>query len=462
MFGGLAATSLGKVREVVLGEDDIEHVLKESELEEEVEDGVAAADHRRDDDCTAETRARGANVGGLRRGANHRETSLQLLKGNELVHHSGAESFPTGDDGGPSDGQVAAGEELVKGNASGVGVEGAAGEAGVNHGATLGVGGAMVAGDADGDLLGVEGERLRHEGGGHQGADGDLEAMGRFDAVLAESVHLPDMAEEVFGAGGGSRVVEELHGEASHGESLEELAERFGVLVAESLGIAEPVTEFGLDELPDVGCHGMLTEVVGDEPVCAGGYLGGEVGIAGGGELVGGGADDARVGEDGHGRGAGHRLLEAVDGHGGAVGGEAVDGGGRGDAEVAAVAGVFGGELADVVDGAAADRDGDLACDAFPEVLGVAVVGMEARFGGEDDGFVLGDAGLAEEVGDALSGGAPGVLVGDDDGGAVGPEATEGRGDLLEHIRAEDAQTCLQALGDVDFALHGCRCLRTA
>ena len=253
-------------------------------------------------------------------------------------------------------------------------------------------------------------------------------------------------------SGGGAGVMVVLHGEARGGEALEEVGQRLGLAFLEALRVGQPFLQIGLDHAPCAFVDGMFAEGVRDEPVRAAGDFGREIRIAGGGHFEGGGADDGVVGDDGERGGAGDGLLEAVDDHGGAVGGVSVDGGGGGDAEVAVAFRFRGGELRQIVDGSGTDGDGGLPLDDFAEFRNVAVVGVEGGFDREDVRFGLRDARVLQQLGDLFTGGLPCVFVRDDDGRLAGPEFFDVFGDVFQDVVAEHAEFGLKTFGNCDDA----------
>ena len=196
----------------------------------------------------------------------------------------------------------------------------------------------------------------------------------------------------------------------------------------------------------------MFAKRVGDEPIRAARNLRGEIRITGGGHFEGGGADDGVVGDDGERGGAWDGLLEAVDDHGGTVGGVTVNRGGGGDAEVAVAFGFRGGEFRQIVDGSGSDGDGGLSFDDFTELRNVAVVGMKCGFDWEDVWFILRNASVFQQLEDLFTGGLPCIFIRDDDGRLAGPEFFDVFGDVFKNVVAEHAEFGLKTFGNCDDA----------
>lgn len=250
-------------------------------------------------------------------------------------------------------------------------------------------------------------------------------------------LHVPEVGELMFGAGGGTGGLGPLHGEAAHHEAFGETTGGFEVARADAGGIGERVAERELDELPGGGVDGFDAEGVGEDPVCAGGDFGEKVGVAGSVHLRGGAADDFQISQDRDGGGAVEGLFDAVERDGSAEGGVAVHGGGGGDAHVRATQAV-GGEFDEVVDDPGADGDGDGVVGGEPllDLVDEGVFGVEVGVG-EDEGGRVSVAGGSEGGLDLFAGDGEGVGVADEGGGLVWEGFGERGGDGREDVDAD-------------------------
>ena len=261
-----------------------------------------------------------------------------------------------------------------------------------------------------------------HQGGGGERADADFEPVRHGDAVEFEVLHFPQVADHVLGAAGGTGFAVHLHGVARGGESEEDRAD---------VGrVGDPFAQVLLHQVPHVGADRLDPELVGDHPVGAARDLRGEVGITGRGHRSGRGFQDVSVGGDRERREAGQRLLQAVVGHGRAVGRVAVHGACGRDAEVT-VARDRRGAFHEVVDRTAADRDRHaVERHGVGQARGQGVVRVDHRHGRENERLVRVESGGFQDVEQSGPGGLPGVFIGHDPGAA----RLETAADQLRHV----------------------------
>src|SRR5699024_4427902 len=125
----------------------------------------------------------------------------------------------------------------------------------------------------------------------------------------------------------------------------------------ERLWVGQRGTQRPLHQVPHRVLDGFHPELLGNDPVRAGGDLLDQVPHAGGGEPGGRRSHHAVIGHHGGRRGAVPGDLEAVDTDGGAVGGVSVHRGGGAHHHVLALE-FTGGELGQIVQGAGADHHG--------------------------------------------------------------------------------------------------------
>ena len=304
-------------------------------------------------------------------------------------------------------------------------------------------------------------------------------------AVEAVVGHVEDVAEQVLAAGSRAAGAGGLHREAAHREAFEDIRDGLRVEGGDALRVAQVLVEVRIEDIPGGGNDGLRAHQVGDHPLGAGRNLGGEVGIAGGDHPPRCGDQHVHIGDDpGRGR-ALEGLLRVLVGDGGAEGREAVHGGGGGDAQVA-LAVMVGGQLADVVDDARTDGNGDgIRVRGFPEALfgrglGIGRIILDALRGGHvpvqdlvrhfdvaplgmelflvDDVFLRRDAGAGHQGMDGLAAGRPGVDIGDDDGLPAREQLLEYFGHLREDALAhfEDFRVGghFQGRRDAFFGIH--------
>ena len=254
-------------------------------------------------------------------------------------------------------------------------------------------------------------------GGGGKRADAHLEAVRDGLALEREVLHVPVVRHLVFRAARGARGSHRLHGERAHHEALAELA-HFALVARGTTGrVGERVAQRTLHELPRERMDGLRADEVGDDPVRAGRNLRDEVGVAARGHLLRRGGGNGAVDDTAERGLAVHRLLHAVLGDGGAVGGVAVHRGGRTHDHVAQTQ-LAARALRKVVDHARTDGNRDCAVrgsDGLAHLLHLRVGGVEIGAVGIDD--MLGDvaSGGLQEVDHARACDGPRTRVVDDD-----------------------------------------------
>ena len=190
--------------EVSFGEDGVQHGVEIVELVEHVEAGVALADHARDGGGAFAAGDIRADVGGIDGAAEEFEACAEFVERDELLHDAVAHDVPLFIDQLAAGGELVAFEILGEGDLEGVFIELRAFEEAGDLGFALRIRLAGAVFREAADVGGGDLEGLRHEGGDDQRAEGDLEAVGRIDAVLLEVVHLPCVAAEMLRSGGGA------------------------------------------------------------------------------------------------------------------------------------------------------------------------------------------------------------------------------------------------------------------
>ena len=252
------------------------------------------------------------------------------------------------------------------------------------------------------------------------------------------------MRKHVLAARGGAARSRRLHGESRKRQTFEEARERIGVAFAKFPRMVQPFRQRFLHEPPGDVVDGFVSRAqrVCDDPVRPARDLGHEVGVAGGRQGVWRPAQHADVRHDATRRAARDGLLEALRRHGRAMRGKAVHGGGRGDAEVAAVE-LFRGELAEIVDRPRADGDGDglVRLEVLAHAFHLGQIRMGRLF--EDHRLGRGDACRAQRGVHLPPGGAQRVGVGDDAGGLAGEQRLEHVRRTRQHVFAQPEHSCV-------------------
>ncbi|PKL03161.1 MAG: hypothetical protein CVV53_10080, partial [Spirochaetae bacterium HGW-Spirochaetae-9] len=158
--------------------------------------------------------------------------------------------------------------------------------------------------------------------------------MGYGDAVDAEMLHLPHVAEKMLRPGSRARVVVALHSEAGGDEPAVEIADRGAFAPLDVSGFFQYGKREGLDHVPYFGSHEFDTRCVRGEPIDAGRDLGREIAETSSCQLLRRTGEDALVSQNGLGRGTVQRHFEAIDRDGGPERGEAVDRSCRREADI--------------------------------------------------------------------------------------------------------------------------------
>ena len=279
-------------------------------------------------------------------------------------------------------------------------------------------------------------EQFVVEGQGRQGADADLETVGRGDPVVGVVLHVPEMAELVLGPRGRPAGPNRLHGEPGHHEAIHQPQETLDLAPVDPAGRACPGPEPPLDRVPGPGVDRFLPRRVGQDPVRPGDVLGQQVCVARRVHPPGGAGDHVEVGQHGPGRGAVERLLGPLRRDRRPVGRVPVHRR-RGRDDHVWPAQAVGGELGQVIDRPRphGHRDGLDLCEGLTERLGVLDPGIN-RGAQHDRGDPVA-AGEAERLLDIQAGRLEGPRVGHDHGVRVAELRGEDAGRVVADAGAD-------------------------
>ena len=135
------------------------------------------------------------------------------------------------------------------------------------------------------------------------------------DAVavgVAVILHVPHMAEQMFAAGCGARILHGLHGKAGHAQAFEQPRKRLRIACRERFRLREPLPQMRLNHLPNRRQNRRDADGIRDNPIRAARDFAHQIGVSGGGHFGGRAAQHGDVRENRQRRGAFHRFLETV------------------------------------------------------------------------------------------------------------------------------------------------------
>ena len=274
-------------------------------------------------------------------------------------------------------------------------------------------------------------------------------------------IEFPQVAEIVLGAGSRPRALVDLHGQAGQQQALDQALIGIGVSGSQGLGPRQRLGDTALHQVPGERVDGVEPDRVRQDPVGAGGDLGGEIAVAGCHHGLRRRSRDVEVEDHDGGGGARHGDLDAALTHRCTETGVSVHGCRCPDDRVW-LAEFPGGQFDQIVERPGADRDTQCVrlAQAFADLFGVLVGGIQRRGAGEDQRLGLQQTRLRDGLCDGLPGGRPGALIGHDEqrplglDERLGEDLTGARQDASSHFDDSGVARVCQAFGD-GFLLHG-------